>query len=153
MPDQGPVFQGDHPSNLIGWPTFQPSRLAGFSTVVNNRKVKAEPVWDPQTHTRSWRAVWAYSAKRAVRDNKTLNLQEAKARAVIAGDRASRTPRFVKTRNGAQELDTASLQRARRLVGLKGYVTNIDVGLMPAAEIIASYHDLWRVDACGFSCR
>ncbi len=35
MPDQGPVFQGDHPSNLIGWPTFQPSRLAGFSTVVN----------------------------------------------------------------------------------------------------------------------
>src|SRR6185503_17781948 len=24
MPDQGPVFQGDHPSNLIGWPTFQP---------------------------------------------------------------------------------------------------------------------------------
>jgi hypothetical protein len=35
MPNQGPVFQGDHPSNLIGWPTFQPSRLAGFSTVVN----------------------------------------------------------------------------------------------------------------------
>lgn len=36
MPDQRPVFQGDHPSNLIGWPTFQPSRLACFSTVVNN---------------------------------------------------------------------------------------------------------------------
>jgi len=35
MPDQRPVFQGDHPSNLIGWPTFQPSQLAGFSTVVN----------------------------------------------------------------------------------------------------------------------
>jgi hypothetical protein len=35
MPDQRPVFQGDHPSNLIGWPTFQPSRLAWFSTVVN----------------------------------------------------------------------------------------------------------------------
>jgi hypothetical protein len=35
MPDQGPIFQGDHPSNLIGWPTFQPSRLAGTSTVVN----------------------------------------------------------------------------------------------------------------------
>ena len=39
MPDQGPVFQGDHPSNLIGWPTFQPSLLAGTSTVVNNRAV------------------------------------------------------------------------------------------------------------------
>jgi len=109
-------------------------------------KVKAEPVWNRETHTKSWRAVWAYSAKRAVRDNKTLNLQEAKARAVVAGDKAARTPRFVTTRNGAQELDTASLERARRLVGLKGYVSNIDAGLMPAAEVIASYHDLWRVE-------
>lgn len=112
----------------------------------SDRKVKAEPVWDPTTYPRSWRAVWAYSAKRAVRDNKTLNLQEAKAKAVVAGDKPARTPRFVTTRNGTQELDTASLQRARRLVGLKGYVTNIDAALMPAAEVIASYHDLWRVE-------
>ena len=84
--------------------------------------------------------------QKAVRDNKTLNLQEAKARAVVAGDKPARTPRFVTTRNGTQELDTASLERARRLVGLKGYVSNIDAKLMPAAEIIASYHDLWRVE-------
>ena len=44
MPDQGPVFQGDHPSNLIGWPTFQPSRLAGFSTVVNSSGLAANSV-------------------------------------------------------------------------------------------------------------
>ncbi|MDH6196187.1 hypothetical protein M2272_002830 [Mycobacterium frederiksbergense] len=72
--------------------------------------------------------------------------QEHKARAVVAGDKAARAPRFVKTRNGAQELDEASLQRARRLVGLKGYVTNIEAALMPAAEVIANYHDLWRVE-------
>uniref|UniRef100_UPI0038995AA8 IS1634 family transposase n=1 Tax=Mycolicibacterium sarraceniae TaxID=1534348 RepID=UPI0038995AA8 len=40
----------------------------------------------------------------------------------------------------------SSLQRARHLVGLKGYVTNIDTTLMPATEIISSYHDLWRVE-------
>lgn len=90
--------------------------------------------------------MWAYSTKRALRDNKTLNLQERKARAVVAGDKTARTPRFVKTRNGARELDEASLQRARDLVGLKGYVTNIDPALMPATEIIAHYHDLWRVE-------
>ncbi len=52
----------------------------------------------------------------------------------------------MKTCNGAQELDSASLQRAHRLVGLNGYVTNIDAALMPAAEISASYHDLWHVE-------
>jgi hypothetical protein len=126
--------------------TITPRDQRGTAPKTSDPMVRAEPVWDPITHTKTWRAVWAYSAKRAVRDNKTLNLQEHKARAVVAGDKAARTPRFVKTRNGAQELDEASLQRARRLVGLKGYVTNIEVALMPATEVIASYHDLWRIE-------
>lgn len=69
--------------------------------------------------------MWAYSAKRAARDGKTLTAQENRARAVIAGEKTARTPRFVKTSNGTKALDEASLERARRLVGLKGYVTNI----------------------------
>jgi hypothetical protein len=32
------------------------------------------------------------------------------------------------------------------LVGLKGYVTNVPVTVMPAAEVIARYHDLWHVE-------
>jgi hypothetical protein len=126
--------------------TITPRDQRGTATKISDPKLRAEPVWNPEIHTKSWRAVWAYSTNRAVRDNKTLNLQEAKARAVVAGEKAARAPRFVKNRNDSQELDTASLQRARRLVGLKGYVTNIDATLMPAAEIIASYHDLWHVE-------
>lgn len=56
-------------------------------------------------HTASWRAGWAYSTKRVARDSNTPNLQEPKARAVIAWDKAARTPRFIKTRNGSQEFD------------------------------------------------
>src|SRR5699024_7408562 len=94
-----------------------------------------------------WRAVWAYSRKRAVRDRKTLTLQENRAKAVIAGEKASRTPRFVKTTGGDRVVDEASLQRAYRLVGLKGYVTNIPLEVMPAGEVTANYHDLWQVEA------
>jgi len=90
--------------------------------------------------------VWAYSTKRAARDNTTLTLQENKARAVIAGEKTARAPRFIKTSNGSRSLDEASLARARRLVGLKGYVTNIPIGVMPAGGVIASYHDLWHVE-------
>ena len=90
--------------------------------------------------------MWAYSAKRAVRDSKTLTLQENRAKAVVAGEKAARTPRFVKTTQRRPALDEASLARARRLVGLKGYVTNIPAALMPAGEVIASYHDLWHVE-------
>lgn len=92
--------------------TITPRHQRAAATKTSNPKIKAEPVWNPAVHTRSRRAVWAYSTKRAVRDNKTINLQEAKARAVVDGDKAARTPRFVTTCNGAQQLDAASLARA-----------------------------------------
>lgn len=112
----------------------------------NNRMVRAEPVWDPTTHSGSWRAVWVYSRKRAARDGHTLTAQENRARAVIAGEKATRTPRFVTVSNGARSLDEAALARAHKLVGLKGYVTNIPANLMPAGEVISNYHDLWHVE-------
>ena len=34
----------------------------------NDPMVKAEPAWEAGSHTGSWRAVWAYSARRAARD-------------------------------------------------------------------------------------
>ncbi len=74
---------------------------------MNDPAVRAEPVWDPEVHDKSWRAVWAYSTKRAVRDRKTLTLQENKAKAVIAGEKAARTPRFVTIKNGSRSLDEA----------------------------------------------
>ena len=127
--------------------TITPRVATAAARGVNEVAKRAEPVWDPAVHERSWRAVWAYSAKRAARDAKTLTLQENRAKAVVAGEKAARTPRFVKTSNGARTLDEASLARARRLEGLKGYVTNIPVELMPAGEVIGSYHDLWQVEA------
>ena len=112
---------------------------------------KAEPVWAPETHPGSWRAVWAYSKKRVARDNQTLTAQENRARAVIAGEKRPKNTRFVTVRQGDQVLDEASIARARSLVGLKGYVTNIPSHLMDAGEVVSSYHELWHARAvlCG----
>ena len=128
-------------AQLIDTITPKNSRL-----IENDAMVKQEPVWDLEQHPGSWRAVWAYSTKRAVRDNRTLTLQENRAKEVVAGEKAARAPRFVKNANGTKSLDEASLSRARRLVGLKGYVTNIPAELMAPGEVIGSYHDLWRVE-------
>ena len=116
------------------------------NSIVNDTALRAEPVWNPDDHPGAWRAIWAYSAKRARRDQKTLYAQEARARAVINGERTVKSTRFVKTHAGDRVLDEASLARAQSLVGLKGYVTNIPAAVMPAAEVIARYHDLWRVE-------
>jgi hypothetical protein len=127
--------------------TITPRVSTAAARARNDEAKRAEPVWDPAVHPTSWRAVWSYSRKRAVRDNATLTLQENKAKAVVAGERSARTPRFVSVANGTPTLDEASLARARRLVGLKGYVTNIPATLMPSGEVLTSYHDLWHVEA------
>ncbi|MFD4368688.1 IS1634 family transposase, partial [Rhodococcus sp. NPDC058521] len=41
---------------------------------------------------------------------------------------------------------TSSIERARSLVGLKGYVTNLPASLMNPGEVIGKYHDLWHVE-------
>ena len=111
-----------------------------------DKAVRAEPVWDPVEYSGSWRAVWAYSKKRAARDTQTLTAQANRARAVIAGERRPKGTRFVTTHAGDATLDEASLARARSLVGLKGYVTNIPAHLMDAGEVVSSYHELWHVE-------
>ena len=126
--------------------TITPRVATTAARKVNDPAVKAEPVWDPAVHLLSWRAVWAYSHPRAQRDRKTLGLQEERAKAVVNGEKVARTPRFVKTGKDGHSLDQTSLARAYRLVGLKGYVTNIPAATMPASEVISSYHDLWQVE-------
>jgi hypothetical protein len=116
------------------------------NTKVNDPALRAEPLWNPETHTGAWRAIWAYSAKRARRDQKTLNAQEARARAIVAGDRTVKSARFITVRGNDRSLDEASLARAQSLIGLKGYVSNLSAQTMPAAEVIANYHDLWHVE-------
>jgi hypothetical protein len=114
--------------------------------VVNNIAHRAEPTWNADDHPGAWRAIWQYSAKRARRDQRTLHAQEARAKAVIAGERAAKSTRFVKVTAGTRTLDEASLARAQSLVGLKGYVTNLDADVMATGEVIGKYHDLWHVE-------
>lgn len=108
--------------------------------------MRAEPVWNPEQHPGAWRAIWSCSAKRARRDQKTLATQEARARAIVSGEKKAKTARFVTSRGDDRCLDETSLARAQSLVGLKGCVTNVPVALMPATEVIAKYHDLWHVE-------
>jgi hypothetical protein len=114
---------------------------------VNDPMTRAEPVWGAAATPGAWRAVWAFSRKRFAHDNKTLNAQEARARAAASGAKPARRPRFVKQSAEGVAVDEKTLARARRVAGLKGYVTNIPATTMSAQELIAAYHDLWQVEA------
>ncbi len=59
-----------------------------------DKAVRAEPVRDPHTHQGSWRAIWAYSKKRAAQDTPTLTAQANRARAIRRRREASQGHAF-----------------------------------------------------------
>ena len=59
--------------------TITPKKGSRSQRDVSKRR---EPVWDPVEYSGSWRAVWAYSKKRAARDTQTLTAQANRARAI-----------------------------------------------------------------------
>ncbi|MDK6630652.1 IS1634 family transposase, partial [Actinotignum timonense] len=86
------------------------------------------------------------SARRARRDGLTLEAQRRRAMEAIEGVKPARKPRFVKTTRNGCSFDEVAFERARRLEGLKGYVTNIPAAVAPATQIVDSYHELWHVE-------
>lgn len=109
-------------------------------------KKRREPVWSPDEHPDAWRVVWQYRRKRAMRDEHTLNLQRNRALAIIEGEKPAKKARFIRVTEEEKAFDEKSYERAMKLSGYKGYVTNIPADIMPAAEVVGSYHDLWHVE-------
>ncbi len=142
---------------------------AGFSFIVGSRITKApydlaahfqrhgNHFTDGQTlesvrtmgagaKARDRRVVYQYSFQREKRDNYTLNKQIEKAEKVANGTRPLKKDRFVTLAGKKPGVDWDLVDRARQLLGLKGYVTNLPVEKMPAASVVAAYHDLWQVE-------
>jgi hypothetical protein len=97
-------------------------------------------------HQRQRRVVYQWSFKRSKRDDKAINAQIARAEKIAAGKAPLARTRFLKVTGATKELDQATIDRARQLAGLKGYVTNLDTAAMDGAAVIAAYHELWQVE-------
>ena len=143
---------------------------AGFSFIVGSRLTKAP--YDLAAHferkgtfftdgqilesvrvmgtgktARSRRIVYQWSFKRNKRDDRTINLMIAKAEKIASGAAPLKKARFLKVTGATKELDSATIDRARQLAGLKGYVTNLPIETISGARVIEAYHDLWQVEA------
>lgn len=96
---------------------------------------------------RDRRVVYQWSFQRSKRDDRVINAQIARAEKVAAGNAPLGRTRFLKVTGATKELNQATIDRARQLAGLKGYVTNLDPAVMDGAAVIAAYHELWQVEA------
>jgi len=93
------------------------------------------------------RVIYQWRFARSKRDNKNINAMVAKAEKIADGTAPFAKARFLKVTGASKELNQETVDRARQLAGLKGYVTNLGANLMDGPAVISAYHDLWKVEA------
>lgn len=92
--------------------------------------------------------ICAFSQKRYRKDKTDMEKQEAKARILVEKGEPGKRAKFVKkSQKEGYEFDDSLFEKAKNLLGIKGYYTNISEETMSNETIIERYHDLWHVEA------
>lgn len=92
--------------------------------------------------------ICAFSKKRYRKDLAEMEKQIEKAKKLIEKGEPGKRAKFVKhNANKAYVFDEGLLAKAKALLGIKGYYTNIPIDKMSNDEVITRYRDLWHVEA------
>ena len=90
-----------------------------------------------------------YSEARYKKDKREFEKQVKRALALLECNESGRRAKFVK-KSGEKDkpfiFDTDLQTKAEKLLGIKGYVTNIAETELASAEVVAYYRDLWHVE-------
>jgi transposase len=91
-----------------------------------------------------YRVIYQYRAKRAALDMRNIEKQVTKAMKVLNGQIPTTKTKFLSIVARKKQLNQKLIDKAKALVGVKGYVTNLDI---PDELVIAYYHQLFQVEA------
>ncbi len=98
---------------------------------------------------RSYDVVCTYSEKRAKKDRHEFDKQMAKALEVISKQESGKRTKFVQKSKDHQDafiLNEELKEKAEKLMGIKGYCTNISEGILSNFQVVDYYHGLWHIE-------
>lgn len=98
---------------------------------------------------RAYHVICAYSEKRAKKDKREFDKQIAKAKEIISQQEPGKRAKFVKRsvdHNDSFILNEELKEKAEKLIGIKGYCTNIPESVLSNTQVIEHYHGLWHVE-------
>lgn len=90
--------------------------------------------------------ICSFSKARFQKDKHDLEKQIARAKKLVASREPGRRAKFVSTRGTSYALNASLIAKTEKLLGIKGYVTNIPQKVMSDREIITHYRNLWHVE-------
>src|SRR5690554_2081721 len=90
--------------------------------------------------------ICSYSAVRYRKDLYEMNKQIEKAKQAVESPSKTRKTKFTKTNKHQMELNEELIEKTKKLLGIKGYYTNIEETITDNKTIIDRYHELYRIE-------
>ncbi len=90
--------------------------------------------------------ICSYSAVRYRKDLYEMNKQIEKAKQVIQVPSKSKKLKFTTTKDQKLELNDELIEKTKKLLGIKGYYTNLEEKIADNQTIIARYHELYKIE-------
>ena len=90
--------------------------------------------------------ICSYSSVRYRKDLYEMNKQIDKAKRVVENPSKNKKLRFIQTNNQKVELNEKLIEKTKRLLGIKGYYTNLEESAADNNTIIERYHELYKIE-------
>lgn len=125
------------------------ARIANLSPMLQTRVSEALSQSEGATvrvSTKHGDLLCSFSQKRFEKDKRDMEKQIARAAKLVASGEQGRRAKFISTRGAAYMLNEKLIMKTKKLLGIKGYITNIPQEVMGDQEILAHYRNLWHVE-------
>lgn len=90
--------------------------------------------------------ICSYSSVRYRKDLYEMNKQIEKAKQVVEKPSRSKKIKFAKTNNHQLEINEVLIEKTKKLLGIKGYYTNLEASVADNKMIIERYHELYKIE-------
>lgn len=90
--------------------------------------------------------ICSFSKKRYHKDKYEMNKQIEKAKSLLNQPSKIKRVKYLKSNKNKMMLNEKLIKKATKLLGVKGYLTDIEESVADSATIISRYHDLYRVE-------
>ena len=90
--------------------------------------------------------ICSYSSARYRKDKYEMDKQIEKAQFIINNPSKIKKTKFTKTNAQTMQLNTALISKTQKILGIKGYYTNLDERIANNDIIIKRYHELYKIE-------
>lgn len=90
--------------------------------------------------------ICSYSSLRYRKDKYEMEKQIDKAKYIVTNPSKNKKLKFTKNNGQKIELNQKLIEKTQKLLGIKGYYTNLDEKVISNEKVIERYHDLYRIE-------